>query len=339
MNGNGKTSAQLEREVEEQRHLLETRVSEIQRRLSPGQLVDELMSYAKTSGGQEFVGNLSRSVQANPLPIALTGIGLAWLMLRPNGSTTVSSDREWDRRLAENGQSADFAESYPRMRIQGQSLRRVRDFTDEAGRRYTEFKDDAGATFKALSDEAGNRAGNFVDEAGRFYSGFMDEAGNRISTFLDEAGMRLADAQGWASDTWSGATQRLGGLQDGVAGRAAALKDRAVAATSQLQSNTGALGSNLAQFLREQPLVGGALAFAIGAAIASALPPTQQEDELIGETADRLKKQGRAAAGDAYEKGKEQLADAFDGAREEAGNVYAKVKDDLTSGTQPERLH
>ena len=53
-----KTSAQLEMEVEAQRNRLEDRVTEIQERLSPGQLVDELLGYAKKSGGTEFVAKL-----------------------------------------------------------------------------------------------------------------------------------------------------------------------------------------------------------------------------------------------------------------------------------------
>src|SRR3954465_5580220 len=78
MNGQ-KTSADLEREVSEQRDRVEARIGEIKERLSPGQLVDELLSYSKDGGGK-FASNLGQQLTANPLPAALIGVGVAWLI-------------------------------------------------------------------------------------------------------------------------------------------------------------------------------------------------------------------------------------------------------------------
>ncbi len=50
---NSKSSAQLEREVEQQRDRVEARLSEIKERLSPGQLLDEALAYTK-NGGANF---------------------------------------------------------------------------------------------------------------------------------------------------------------------------------------------------------------------------------------------------------------------------------------------
>ena len=56
---------------------------EIQEKLSPGQMVDELLNYAKDSGGSEFVADLGQSVRTNPLPVALLGMSLMWLIASP----------------------------------------------------------------------------------------------------------------------------------------------------------------------------------------------------------------------------------------------------------------
>jgi ElaB/YqjD/DUF883 family membrane-anchored ribosome-binding protein len=56
----------------------------IERRLTPGQLVDQGMHYLRNSGGREFVSNLGASVRDNPIPVTLVGVGLAWLMMRGN---------------------------------------------------------------------------------------------------------------------------------------------------------------------------------------------------------------------------------------------------------------
>jgi ElaB/YqjD/DUF883 family membrane-anchored ribosome-binding protein len=67
----------------------------IERRLTPGQLVDQGLDYLRHSGGKEFVSNLGHSVQQNPLPVALVGVGLAWLMMggrKPHYSSGASTE-------------------------------------------------------------------------------------------------------------------------------------------------------------------------------------------------------------------------------------------------------
>jgi len=325
MASNGKSSAQLEQEVEAQRSRLESDIDEIQRRLTPGRLIDEMLNYARTSSGTTFVNNLGRSVKANPLPVALTGVGLAWLMARANMPAETATDTT----------EARTAEARRYARVTGSALRRLRQATDETGNTYVEFADEAGARFRATSDELGNRAGHFIDQAGETYHGFTDEAGNRVKTFLDETGATLAEAQGWASDAWEGAGTRLGAIGGGIAAGADAARRRAVDTGGQLKGGASSAGNAIAELLREQPLVGGAIAFAIGAALASALPPTEQEDELVGETADEIKARAGEFVGNAYEEGKQQLNTAFDEVREEAAAAYTETRPeaDRTTGS------
>src|SRR5690606_38319629 len=58
-------------------------VDALERRLSPGELVDQALGMAREHGG-EFATNLGRSVRNNPVPVILTGIGLAWMMASSN---------------------------------------------------------------------------------------------------------------------------------------------------------------------------------------------------------------------------------------------------------------
>src|SRR5690606_35010422 len=52
-----------------------------QQRLTAGQLMEQGLHYLRHSGGREFFANLGSSVKENPLPVALVGVGLAWLMM------------------------------------------------------------------------------------------------------------------------------------------------------------------------------------------------------------------------------------------------------------------
>lgn len=67
-------------EIERTRSDMDATLNAIEHRLTPGQLVDQGIDYLRHSGANEFVQNLGGSVKNNPLPVALVGIGLAWLM-------------------------------------------------------------------------------------------------------------------------------------------------------------------------------------------------------------------------------------------------------------------
>ena len=76
-----KSSAQLEREAEHTRAELAATLDELRSRVTPGQLVDETLAYARESNVGAFVRNLGRDARDNPLPLALMGAGLAWLIM------------------------------------------------------------------------------------------------------------------------------------------------------------------------------------------------------------------------------------------------------------------
>jgi hypothetical protein len=81
----GQPAAELEREVTEDRERIDNTLREIQSRLTPGQLVDEMLRHGR-GAGQDLVSNLGRTLSANPLPTALVGVGLLWLILAPRSS-------------------------------------------------------------------------------------------------------------------------------------------------------------------------------------------------------------------------------------------------------------
>jgi Protein of unknown function (DUF3618) len=76
-----KSSAQLEREAEQTRSQLAATLDELRSRITPGQLLDQTLDFARESNAGEFVRNLGRDARDNPLPLALMGAGIAWLMM------------------------------------------------------------------------------------------------------------------------------------------------------------------------------------------------------------------------------------------------------------------
>ncbi|MEQ1770690.1 MAG: DUF3618 domain-containing protein [Devosia sp.] len=320
MTDTSKSSAQLEREVELQRNRVEARLSEIKERLSPGQLLDEALSYTK-NGGAHFASNLGSQISANPMPAALVGIGLAWLISSNTNGSAHSQPRP------------DDGFDYPYASIGTGGLKRVSHSAGDDGQWWSEFETSSGQRYKARADELGARAGHFTDEAGRIFSGFIDDAGHRVHDFRDEAGNVLDDARGWANHNWRDLRRAIGAGVDaaGSAARSAASQmtsgSRHLGGSVQQQGDM--LSRQIASLFDQQPLVAGALAFAAGAAVGAALPHTAQEDKLVGEAADNVRREAGKAAAEAYQGGKKQAAQIYDEVSDKAGEIYGDAKDRL----------
>jgi hypothetical protein len=332
MTYDSKSAADLEREVAEQRNRVEARIGEIKDRLSPGQLLDEALSYTK-HGGAHFASNLSSQISANPLPAALVGVGLAWLISSTaSGNGIHHAAAPMDRSFDEDGY-------YPYARVSSGGLRRVSHMADETGQWWSEFETAEGQRYKAMSHESGARAGHFIDEAGKKFSGFIDDAGNRVHDFQDEAGNALAQARDWADHNWRGLKHNVGSGIAGVGSAARGAVDTMMSGTRHLggsvQQQSDQLSRQIVNLFDQQPLVAGALAFAVGAAVGAALPHTAQEDELLGEQADQLRRKAAKEAGKLYEQGKEKVAELYEDASAKTGELYGDVKEkvaDITDG-------
>lgn len=74
-----KSAETLEREIDQQRSSIGNLVDALEKRMSPGQLVDQALGYVKDHGGETFA-NLGNQIKANPLATVLTSVGILWLM-------------------------------------------------------------------------------------------------------------------------------------------------------------------------------------------------------------------------------------------------------------------
>jgi len=75
-----KDANELEREIDETRASVYATLEALERKLSPEHLLDLTLGRVREHGGQ-FAGNLGSSMKENPVPMLLTSIGIAWMML------------------------------------------------------------------------------------------------------------------------------------------------------------------------------------------------------------------------------------------------------------------
>ena len=75
-------TSDIEREVEVRRHEVERTLDALRAKLSTGEIVESVTRSVANAGntGNEVAGTLGRQIKENPLPVVITGVGLALLI-------------------------------------------------------------------------------------------------------------------------------------------------------------------------------------------------------------------------------------------------------------------
>ena len=99
-----KTAEEAEREVEASRGELDRTVEALKDKMTPGQLLDEATRTMGDAGGQIF-SKFVEQAKENPMPLAVMGLGLAWLMTSNNKARAAGAPTSYD--MAATGDRAD----------------------------------------------------------------------------------------------------------------------------------------------------------------------------------------------------------------------------------------
>lgn len=316
-----KSSAQIEREVEQTRNNVADTLDTLRHKLQPGQMVDQVVGqvsdYVRSSGGTEFVRNLGASVRDNPLPVALIGAGIAWLLM--------SGGKPAPR------YSYDYEDDYGEPRRIG-SAGRVRMGMNDAISGTRQFLGDAA---EAAGDMASRAKAAVTDAASRASSAVSDvvvEASSAVGGAVEQARSTVGDAASRLASTGSDVAERTGEATDGVRRTVRSYADQAsdYAEDGVRRMRSQMPARSIEQIAEAQPLVFGALGLALGAALGAVLPKTDAEDRLMGEARDQV----ASRLGDTAREGLETVKGV-------AGDHLERVKDTLaeTYETTKERLN
>jgi hypothetical protein len=324
------SAQEIEREVEASRASVEETVAALKDKMTLGQIVDEAAHFFKGTSGGDVVSTLGTQIRANPLPVALVGIGIAWLM-SGRGTPHVPTP-SWGG--GDEGVSTGAGHSA----YSGTSLG------------HDEFEG-------AYASRSGNGHGNGPGLGSR-----LGSAASSVGSGIGSAASGLGSAVSGVAGALSGAASALSGTAGGVAsaarhGGSAAYSGAGYAGrtatrgASHLRHGAADATSTL---LHTEPLVLGAIGLAIGAALGALLPTTRTEERYLGEAGEKLRSgagdlaraaldEGKAIAKDVYGAGMAKAEEAgLTG--ESAAGVVEKVGDvvratvDKARETAEERL-
>ena len=128
----------------------------------------------------------------------------------------------------------------------------------------------------------------------------------------------------------SAGSPTLGSSLDGAGtGMLGSIKDKAHGAKDAIGERVHRTGDSAKQLLEENPMAAGAIAIAAGALLGALLPPTQKEDQLLGETRDRLAERAKQLAAQAAEQARE--AERMQGQQRQDAAAGASMTGSATS--------
>jgi hypothetical protein len=302
-----RSAAEIEREVQQSRAEVEQTLDQIQERLSPGQLLDQAYGYFRGGSGAEFARNFGNTIVENPVPVTLLGVGLAWMIFSGQRATSRSPARD---RRADWDDDEDVYEDEP-------YVYRDTPYTGETYEPGALSEAPPRSAYASGLDE-GTAQGEHAPSPGERNS----DAGHRVGERMSEMGQRAKEAS-------RAAGQRAGELGASTGERVSDAGARVADATDRFRRRSRAAGAGAYRYGRraqqgalrtisEHPLMLGALGLAIGAALGAAVPPSETEDELMGEAGHALKHRAAAAAREQSARVRKAAGAAYQAASEEA---------------------
>ena len=121
---------------------------------------------------------------------------------------------------------------------------------------------------------------------------------------------------------------------DTIRGTGGAVRHRAGAARRSVAGTSQYMRNGLDTLIEDQPLVAGAIAMALGAAVGGALPRSRVEDRMFGEQSDRAMETVRTLAKDQGAKVQATASAVVDEALNIAGEASAELGAKLPSGEE-----
>jgi hypothetical protein len=343
-----RSPAEIEREIEEERRSLTGTLDELQHRFSFDRMTTEAGHYVRSQSG-EIATAVSRAVRENPMAIALTGVGIAWMILgnRRNG-------QGYETRGYAHDEYGDYAEDdygdYGASTLGSAAYAGTED-------RYSGGYYDEGASRRTFSDTLGDDDPDWVrgyadvlgtpDDMGPSYADDREGSASSTSTSarmkegFRRAGDRMREGRDSAESRLERARSRLNAMRERLSHgtedlteegrrRVLAARERAVEARHQMarqwdRQSRAAMGA-----YDRQPLAAGALAFAAGAAIAAALPRTRMEDHYLGDQSDRLMEEAERI----FQEERAKLGRVAEATAEEAKAVLRETADEAKEGVK-----
>ena len=268
-------SRELREQIHHTRSDIDHTIDEIRNATSPREIAEQVMGLMRAGPG-EFLGNLGRTVRDNPVPTALTTLGIIWLA----GSTSRDEDEGEryelgleDEDLLPEPERGTYAANVERPGIEALT-------TPMAGVPHGE------------SDYGERRVHISVHET--------DEGEGESEGISERVRGKAEQAKHKAREAMEGARAKAGEITERgrsrVSDTGTEARARGRRAMHRARRAGGKASDQFFHQLNDNPLVLAAIGMAVGAAVGGSLPRTRQEDRRLGPLGDKARREVKRVA-------------------------------------------
>jgi ElaB/YqjD/DUF883 family membrane-anchored ribosome-binding protein len=326
----------IKADIERTRSQMGYKIDEIQDRFRPEQLKDQaqevvrsavqdsteaVVSYVRTHSA-ELSGALMDTVKRNPVPAAMIGLGLGWILydsLTNRSSYDASSDRFYRYGGYQGGKAAGYRGEYSgRYGAQYDS-----GYSGQSGVPYGGYR---GSEYGGQ----GQYGSQYSSEAWRGQEGQGSGMTAQMRDKMNEARDKVGEATHQVTDQIRDATDRLQEMGSQVGHQVSDYTEQARhqvgELTEQARHQMQRVGSQAYDLIEENPFAVGLVALGVGVALGMALPSTRRENRIMGEWRDQALERARQTADEVSHRVQEVVEEV----RPELEQTASKVVDDLT---------
>src|SRR5712664_143581 len=319
------TRAGLTDTVEQLKTSVAETASDIRHRISPEAIKAEVSGYIK-SRGEQLLNDVTSAARRNPMQAVAVGASVAYPLLRLARAIPLP--------VLMVGAGLFFAGSKTGQTAKQRASDVAADLSDDVARRARELGEQAQDTASAArtyASEQFDRVSSAIASGTDQVRGLADAAGAAVASNSQRIKDSAASAGATLSDRASGLKddgRRLAGsaattVQDIADGATAAARSaastvvdtgmdaaRTIRRTASDASDQA--GKTIFQTIEQNPLLVAGVGLLVGGLIASALPRSGFEDDLVGDASSAAKRRAQAAASQGFDAAKAAVGEVYD---------------------------
>ncbi|MBR1251301.1 hypothetical protein JQ609_30820 [Bradyrhizobium sp. AUGA SZCCT0169] len=325
------TRAGLTQTVDQLKASVTDTASEIRQRISPESIKAEVRSYVR-SKGESMLEDITAAARRNPMQAVAVGASLAYPLFRFARAIPLP--------VLMVGAGIFFAGTKSGQSITQKASDMASGLSDELGRRSQDMAAQVGEAVSsatgAVSDATG-RAGEALsasaDQVRRTATSSMAELNlaDRLKDSAAAAGdainTRVFDIKDSASDL---AGSAMDSSRDMAAGVASATRNAASSAANagleaardvrdKAADYSSRAGKTMLDTIQQNPLLVAGVGLLVGGLIASALPKSELEEDLVGDAATAARRRASEAASKGFDAAKGVAGEIFENVARQAG--------------------
>ncbi|MBR1153139.1 hypothetical protein [Bradyrhizobium sp. JYMT SZCCT0428] len=349
----GQTREGLNETVELLKNSVSDTASEIKQRIKPANIKAEVSDYVR-SRGERMLVDVTEAARRNPMQAVAVGASVAYPLLRLVRSIPLP--------VLMVGAGLFFAGSKSGQSITQKASDMASDLSDELRRRSHDLQDRVETSLnsarEAVSDAADKAgevlstgAGHAHQAAGSTDKHFGDRSKGSAANIAAEAtgltGSAIASSRNIAASTVTAARNAASSASDVGLEAARGVRDKALDYSNRA-------GNTLSNTIQENPLLIAGVGLLLGGLLASALPKSDLEEDLVGDAAaatkDRVSQAvskgfdaAKGAAGELLQNAARQVGadglspDKLDEATRDIGAVRNVAESAVTTAFDPEK--